>query len=117
MNQTTGRVKPPILRRTDNLGSGKVGERVGGAPASEAAHFYVCPECGQAVDKRDLGQVFHHEQVGHEPLPEDWGMRIVWQIVGLLALLAASGALGWGVHTLVNSWSRELTISQDGRMQ
>jgi hypothetical protein len=25
-------------------------------------------------------------------------MRIVWRIVGLIALLAASGALGWYVH-------------------
>lgn len=35
---------------------------------NEADHFYTCAACGQAVDKRDLGQVFHHEDVGHEPL-------------------------------------------------
>ena len=35
----------------------------------EAAHFYVCKACGQSVDKRRLGDVFHHEEPGHEPLP------------------------------------------------
>ncbi len=37
----------------------------------EHEHFYVCATCGQAVDKRDLGQVFHHEDAGHEPLALD----------------------------------------------
>jgi hypothetical protein len=46
-----------------------IGERVGGEPADEAEHVYVCPGCGQAVDMRDLGAVFHHERKGHEPLP------------------------------------------------
>jgi hypothetical protein len=66
----TGGPKKRILRRTNNPASGIVGERVGDAPASEVDHFYRCPHCGQAVDKRDLGQVFHHEQPGHERLTE-----------------------------------------------
>ena len=37
-------------------------------PESEADHFYVC-KCGQAVDRRRLGDVFHHLQEEHEPLP------------------------------------------------
>lgn len=45
------------------------GVHVGGEPANEAEHFYTCPVCGQAVDMRRLGDVFHHEQPGHEPLP------------------------------------------------
>lgn len=45
------------------------GVRLGGEPADEAEHFYACPACGQAVDCRDLGAVFHHEEPGHEPLP------------------------------------------------
>jgi len=40
-----------------------------GEPADEPQHFYVCKACGQAVDKRRLGEVFHHEEPGHEPLP------------------------------------------------
>jgi hypothetical protein len=63
--------KPPFVRPTNNVGSGIVGDRIGGAPDDEAAHFYWCPECGQAVDKRDLGQAFHHDQPGHELLPID----------------------------------------------
>lgn len=31
----------------------------------EAEHFYVCAECGSAVDMRRLGDVFHHEEPGH----------------------------------------------------
>jgi hypothetical protein len=47
-----------------------IGEQIGGdVPASEADCFYICPDCGQAVDERDLGQVLHHEEPGHEPLP------------------------------------------------
>ena len=55
------RIKPGTIRgrRADNL------------PVGEEQHFYACPKCGQPVDKRDLGQVFHHEVPGHEPLPEN----------------------------------------------
>lgn len=43
--------------------------REDGEPIDEARHFYRCLTCGQAVDKRDLGQVFHHETRDHLPLP------------------------------------------------
>ena len=42
-----------------------------GEPEDESVHFYVCKACGQAVDKRNLGDVFYHEEPGHEPLPSD----------------------------------------------
>jgi hypothetical protein len=32
-------------------------------------NFLRSTECGQAVGERDLGQVLHHEEPGHEPLP------------------------------------------------
>jgi hypothetical protein len=35
----------------------------------EEENYYICDECGQSVDKRLLGEVFHHEEVGHERLP------------------------------------------------
>jgi hypothetical protein len=38
-------------------------------PEDEAEQFYLCPSCGQAVDMRRLGDVLHHEEPGHEPLP------------------------------------------------
>ena len=47
-----------------------IGYRMGSEPASESEHFYTCKKCGQAVDKRDLGQVFHHEVPNHQPLPD-----------------------------------------------
>jgi len=62
-----------MTRQTDNPASGIVGVRVGPPPLSEADHYYLCAACGQAVDMRDLGQVFHHEDAGHEPLPNDDG--------------------------------------------
>jgi hypothetical protein len=46
-----------------------IGHRLGLQPSNEADHFYRCPRCGQPVDKRDLGQVLHHEEKGHKPLP------------------------------------------------
>jgi hypothetical protein len=42
--------------------------RVSGQTQSEAEHFYMCPTCGQAVDKRQLGDVVHHEEEGHRPI-------------------------------------------------
>jgi hypothetical protein len=47
-----------------------IGYRMGGEPATESEHFYTCNRCGQAVDKRDLGQVFHHEVPNHQPLAD-----------------------------------------------
>ncbi len=35
-------------------------------PADEAEHFFNCGACGQAVDMRDLGEVFRHEEDGHQ---------------------------------------------------
>lgn len=60
-----------------------VGERVGGDPADEAEHFYLCKACHQPVDMRDLAAVFHHEEPGHEPLPAEdaeWLVRISEQL-------------------------------------
>ena len=37
----------------------------------ESVHFYVCKACGQAVDKRRLGDVFHHEEAGHGSIPHN----------------------------------------------
>lgn len=44
----------------------KPGRLVGEQPADEAEHFFVCEACGQAVDMRDLGEVFRHEEADHE---------------------------------------------------
>ena len=62
--------------KTDNVATGIIGVPIDqdtGKPIEleEHEHFYVCAACGQAVDKRDLGQVFHHEDAGHEPLQFD----------------------------------------------
>jgi hypothetical protein len=66
------------MPKTNNPCSGIVGVMIrgpGGVPVTgdepESVHFYACAECGQMVDRRDLGQVFHHEQSDHEPLQLD----------------------------------------------
>ena len=42
------------------------GKRIGAEPKDEAEHFYLCNACGQAVDRRDLAEVFRHEEPRHE---------------------------------------------------
>jgi hypothetical protein len=63
------------MSRAKNELAGIKGVRVDrhGKPidVDEREHFYVCEDCGQAVDKRDLGEVFHHEEPVHERLPEN----------------------------------------------
>jgi hypothetical protein len=54
-----------------------IGRRVGGDPADEIEHFYLCPACQQPVDRRDLFAVFHHEDRGHEPLPAEDAERLL----------------------------------------
>lgn len=39
------------------IGTPEAGDR-----DDERQHFYICEVCGQAVDCRDLGDVFYHEQ-------------------------------------------------------
>ena len=46
------------------------GKPMGPLPSDEREHFFVCAECGQAVDMRSLYQVFHHEEEDHNPLSE-----------------------------------------------
>lgn len=53
---------------TGHLGTRINGNGVAAQVTDERAHFYLCKSCGQAVDMRDLGQVLHHESVGHSPL-------------------------------------------------
>ena len=62
--------------KTNNAATGIIGVAIDpetGKPLEleEYQNFYVCAACGQAVDKRDLGQVFHHEDARHEPLALD----------------------------------------------
>ena len=35
----------------------------------DAGQFYLCEDCGQAIDRRELYQVLWHEQEEHERLP------------------------------------------------
>jgi hypothetical protein len=46
------------------------GHVVGQEPTDQREHFYMCEECGQAVDMRSLYQVLHHEESGHKPMSE-----------------------------------------------
>lgn len=59
------------MSKITNTAKGITGHREGGDPENELDHFYTCKACGQSVDMRDLGQVFHHEDNGHEPIDMD----------------------------------------------
>src|SRR5260370_24494625 len=60
------RAKSPAMR----IKPGQIiGNLVHGAPPpTEDGYFYACPDCGQAVDERDLAQVIHHETPDHTPM-------------------------------------------------
>ncbi|TIM24101.1 MAG: hypothetical protein E5Y61_28220 [Mesorhizobium sp.] len=55
--------------RTNNEGTGYTGKDHDWPIKPEAEHFEHCPVCGQDFDKRDLGQVLHHAEPEHQPLP------------------------------------------------
>lgn len=55
----------------------QIGERERGPPTEVAGYFHKCPICGQPVDRRDLGAVFHHEAKQHDPLPYEEAFRLV----------------------------------------
>lgn len=62
--------------KTRNEGTGIVGWPIDPATGErlelqEHEHFHVCLACGQSVDRRDFGQVIHHEQPDHKPLQAD----------------------------------------------
>lgn len=59
------------MSKITNDAKGVIGRREDGGPENEEENFYICADCGQAVDMRDLGQVFHHEDIGHEPVDLD----------------------------------------------
>jgi hypothetical protein len=40
-----------------------------GGPVPQNLATYECPVCGQAVDRRHLGEVLHHEVPHHRPIP------------------------------------------------
>lgn len=56
------RLKPPLSRADLNA------LPVTAPDLAEAEHFITCPECGQAIDCRRLGDVLHHDEPGHEPI-------------------------------------------------
>ena len=58
-------------QKGNNHLAGIKGVRVGDEPDNELEHFYTCPHCGQSVDMRELGQVIHHEIIGHAPIALD----------------------------------------------
>ena len=60
-----------VVSKVTNSAKGIIGHREGGDPENELDNFYKCAECDQSVDMRDLGQVFHHEEDGHEKIDFD----------------------------------------------
>ncbi|RWN25254.1 MAG: hypothetical protein EOR95_29070 [Mesorhizobium sp.] len=59
------------MTKLSDLGPPIAGTRHGEPVKHEEDHFYFCPTCGQAVDRRDLRQVIWHEQPSHTRLEFD----------------------------------------------
>lgn len=66
---TNGRLK--VVSKITNDAKSILGKREGKEPENELDHFITCASCGQSIDMRDLGQVFHHEGEGHERIDID----------------------------------------------
>lgn len=39
-------------------------------PERRSDRFFVCPVCGQTVDREHLGQMYHHSEEPHERLAD-----------------------------------------------
>ena len=59
------------MARINNQCKGIKGQREYPPIDNEWDHFYRCPHCNQPVDKRDLGQVVHHNDKDHKPLDHE----------------------------------------------
>ncbi len=53
----------------DNPFSGRIAKQFEAPFAHQRDLSYRCCACGQRVNARDLGQVFHHETPGHRAIP------------------------------------------------
>ena len=58
---------------------------------SEHHHLYRCAECGLLVDRRDLGDVLHHEKCGHEPIGPLLGLGFIEPMLPTLVREAPEG--------------------------
>ncbi|MFL5240318.1 MAG: hypothetical protein ACJ8EL_22535 [Rhizomicrobium sp.] len=55
----------------EELNAQSPGEPVGWEPKSELDHFFRCEKVRADVDMRRLGDVIHHEEPFHEPIPQN----------------------------------------------
>lgn len=54
--------------KLDNPFSGRIAKHFDARISHRRELSYRCGGCGQRVNARDLGQVFHHETPGHRPI-------------------------------------------------
>ena len=57
------------LRRAASMAVRIQGRALDAQSDKDGGHFYTCPMCSQLVDRRQLGEVLHHEIHGHKPIP------------------------------------------------
>lgn len=80
-------------------------KQVAAADLAETDHFYTCEACGQSVDRRRLGDVLHHEEHRHEPLPPERSLVRPQYITPMMPTLAEEPPEG-------DDWQHE--IKYDG---
>ena len=72
-------------RETARLARGVTGRMMGIEPKDERGRFYRCSHCSQLVDRRQLGEVLHHEVRGHLPPRELDHLPCGWTTSSALA--------------------------------
>lgn len=79
-------------------------------------HFITCAECGQDVDCRRLGDVLHHDEPGHEPLPPTAAappLAFVEPMLPTLVDVAPDGD-GWSHEIKYDGYRTQLVIDATG---
>jgi DNA ligase D-like protein (predicted ligase) len=75
----------------------------------EAEHFILCEACKQLVDRRKLGDVLHHDEPGHEPLPPEEPLRFIPPMLPTLVTEPPKGA-EWQHEIKYDGYRTQLVI-------
>ena len=81
----------------------------------ERHHLYRCEECGGLVDRRELAEVFHHEQPGHAPTGRLHDLSFVPPMLPALVAEAPEGD-DW-LHEIKHDGYRTQIILDGGEMR
>jgi bifunctional non-homologous end joining protein LigD len=82
---------------------------------SSRHHLYRCDACGRLVDRRNLGDVLHHEEPGHEPIGPLVGLGFTEPMLATLTAEAPDGD-DW-LHEIKHDGYRTQIVIDGGEMR